>query len=83
MVSSVDQVLSLELRDVVLCAVLSHVSLCDPMDCREPTSLLCPWDSPGKNPGVGCHALLLGIFLTERLDLWLLYFLRCRRILYH
>ena len=23
-----------------------------------------PWDSPGKNTGVGCHALLQGIFLT-------------------
>ena len=23
-----------------------------------PTSLLCPWDSPGKNTGVGCQALL-------------------------
>ena len=22
----------------------------------------CPWDSPGKNTGVGCHALLQGIF---------------------
>ena len=21
----------------------------------QPTSLLCPWDSPGKNTGVGCH----------------------------
>ena len=27
-----------------------------------PTSLLCPWDSPGKNTRVGCHALLQGIF---------------------
>ena len=27
-----------------------------------PTKLLCPWDSPGKNTGVGCHALLQGIF---------------------
>ena len=27
-----------------------------------PTRLLCPWDSPGKNSGVGCHALLQGIF---------------------
>ena len=27
--------------------------------------LLCPWDSPGKNIGVGCHALLQGIFLTQ------------------
>ena len=25
---------------------------------------LCPWDSPGKNNGVGFHALLQGIFLT-------------------
>ena len=24
----------------------------------QPTSLLCPWDSPGKNAGVGCHFLL-------------------------
>ena len=23
-----------------------------------------PWDSPGNNAGVGCHALLQGIFLT-------------------
>ena len=22
---------------------------------RQPTSLPCPWDSPGKNTGVGCH----------------------------
>ena len=28
----------------------------------QPTRLLCPWDFPGKNPGVGCHALLQGIF---------------------
>ena len=25
---------------------------------RQPTRLLCPWDSPGKNTGVGCHLLL-------------------------
>ena len=25
---------------------------------RRPTRLLCPWDSPGKNTGVGCHFLL-------------------------
>ena len=31
----------------------------------EPASLLCPWDSPGKNTEVGCHALLHGIFLTQ------------------
>ena len=25
---------------------------------RQRTRLLCPWDSPGKNTGVGCHFLL-------------------------
>ena len=25
---------------------------------RQPTRLPCPWDSPGKNTGVGCHLLL-------------------------
>ena len=29
-------------------------TLCDPRDGRLP----CPWDSPGKNTGVGCHFLL-------------------------
>ena len=30
-----------------------------------PTRLLCPWDSPSKNTGVDCHALLQGIFPTQ------------------
>ena len=30
-----------------------------------PTRLLCPWDFPGKNPGAGCHVLLLGICPTQ------------------
>ena len=30
-----------------------------------PTRLLRPWDSPGKNTGVGCHFLLQGIFPTQ------------------
>ena len=25
---------------------------------RQPTRLSCPWDSPDKNTGVGCHVLL-------------------------
>ena len=41
--------------------------------------LLCPWDSPGKNTGVGCHALLQGVFPTQGLNLHLLH---CRQILY-
>ena len=31
-------------------------TLCDPIDGSPPSSL--PWDSPGKNTGVGCHFLL-------------------------
>ena len=42
--------------------------------------LLCPWDSPGKNTRVGCHALRQGIFPTQRLNPGLLH---CRWILYH
>ena len=39
------------------------------MPTAQPTRLLCPWDSPGKNTGAGCHALLLqGIFPTQRLN---------------
>ena len=31
-------------------------TLCDPTDGSPPGS--CPWNSPGKNTGVGCHFLL-------------------------
>ena len=41
--------------------------------------LLCPWDSPGKNTGVGCHCLLQEIFLTQGLNPRLLH---RRQILY-
>ena len=46
----------------------------------QPARLLCPWDSPGKNTGVGCHSLLQGIFPTQRSNLSLLNY---RQILYH
>ena len=36
-------------------------TLCDPMDCGPPGSSV-HRDSPGKNTGVGCHALFQGIF---------------------
>ena len=39
-----------------------------------------PWDSPSKNPGVGCHFLLQGIFPTQGLNPGLLH---CRQTLYH
>ena len=37
-------------------------TLCDPMDNSPPG---CPWDSPGRNTGVGCLFLLQGIFPTQ------------------
>ena len=40
------------------------LTLCSPMDCRPPGSL-CPWDSPGKNTVVSCHAPLQVIFPTQ------------------
>ena len=40
-------------------------TLCNPMDCSPPGSSV-HGDSPGKNTGVVCHALLYGIFPTQR-----------------
>ena len=51
------------------------LTLCDPMD-RE---VHCPWDSLGKNTGVGCHSLLQVIFPTQGSNQCLLHF---RQILY-
>ena len=46
----------------------------------KPARLLCPWDFPGEDTGVGCHSLLQGVFPTQELNLGLLHF---RQILYH
>ena len=44
---------------------LSRILLFQP-NCSPPgSSVLCPWDSPNRNTGVGCHFLLQGIFLTQ------------------
>ena len=59
----------------VLCLVAqSCLTLCDPMDCSPPGSSV-HGDSPGKNTGVGCHALFQGIFLTQGSNLRLLHLL--------
>ena len=50
-----------------------------PKECSPPGSSV-HGDSPGKNPGVGCHALLKGIFPTQGLNLGLAHY---RWILYH
>ena len=71
--------------------ILSHKSICVGFSVAQscltllcpyglqPPRLLCPWDSPGRNTGVGGHSLLQGIFLTHGLNPSLL---RCRYILY-
>ena len=56
----------------------SCLTLCDPVDCSPPGSSV-HGDFPGKNIGVGCHALLQGIFPTQGSNPGLLH---CRRILY-
>ena len=42
----------------ICCCVASVVSDSVRPHGLRPTRLLCPWDSPGKNTGVGCHFLL-------------------------
>ena len=53
------------IQDLVVCLITQSCPiLCDPMDCNPPGfSVL--GDSPGKNTGMGCHALLQGIFPTQ------------------
>ena len=64
----------------VLCLVAqSCPTLCDPMACRSPGCSV-HGDSPGKNIGVGCHALLQVMFPTQGSNPGLL---PCRWILYH
>ena len=52
----------------------SCLTPCDPVGCSPP-GLLCPWNSPGKDTGGGCHALLQGIFSTQGSNPRLLSFL--------
>ena len=64
----------------VLCLVTQFcLTLSDPMDCSLPGSSV-HRDSPGKDSGVGCPALLQRIFLTQGSNPGLP---RCRQILYH
>ena len=65
----------------MLCLVTqSCLTLCDSMDCSPPGSSV-HGDSPGKNTGVGCQALLHGIFFpTQGSSPGLPH---CKWILYH
>ena len=64
---------------VVLCLVAqSCLTLCNPVDSTPPGSSV-HGNSPGKNTGVGSHALFQGTFPTQGLNPGLPH---CRRILY-
>ena len=68
----------------ILCATLclvaqSRLTLCHPIDCNL-LGISVLGDSPGKNTGVCCHALLQGIFPNQGLNPGLPH---CRWILYH
>ena len=65
---------------VCVCEV-SHSVVSDSLGSHglQPTRLLCPWNSPGKNTGEGSHALLQGILPTQGSNLDLLH---CRQVLY-
>ena len=66
-----------QLRAMLLCSgAQSCLTLCDSVACQAPL----PWDSPGKNTGVGCHLLLQVIFLTQGSNPGLLH---CRQTVYH
>ena len=68
------------MQSAVLCLVTqSCLMLFNPLDCSLPDFSV-HVDSPGKNTRVGCHALLLGIFPTQRSNPDPP---QCRQILYH
>ena len=51
--------------ECVLCLVTLVMSDSLPPYGPESARLLCPWDSPGKNTGMGFHVFLQGIFPTQ------------------
>ena len=55
---------------MVVVQLLSHVRLLQPHG-LQPARLLCQWDSPGKNTGVGCHFLLRRKSLPD-INQWIL-----------
>ena len=59
----------------------SYPTLCHPMDCSQ-LGFCVHGDSPGKNTGVGCYALLQVIFPSPGLNPRLLCLLHFRQILY-
>ena len=60
---------------------LSRVRLLRPHE-PQPAKLLCSLNSPVKNTGVGCRALLQGIFPSQGSNRSVLWLLQCRQVLY-
>ena len=55
---------------------VSHSAVSDSLQPHglQSARLLCPWNSPGKNTGVGSHSLLQGIFPIHGSNPGLLYY---------
>ena len=71
------------LRRLPVCSVASVMSDSLQPHRLQPTRILCPWDSPGKRTGVGCHSLLQVISLMQESNWSHLHFLHYRQILHH
>ena len=63
--------------------LILDISFLNPVDCTQPTRLLCPWNSPCKNTGVGCHFLFQGIFPIQGSNPHLQCLLPQQAVLYH
>ena len=71
-----------EVKKVCVYVCVSHSIMLDSLWLHglQLTRLLCPWNTPGRNTGVGCHSLFQGIFPTQGSNLG---FLHWGWILYH
>ena len=58
---------------LIMAIIISVVIILSDMIGCSPTRLPSPWDSSGKNSGVGCHSLIQGIFPTQGMNLDLLH----------
>ena len=71
---AVKDVAAIKVLHCVVCVLVSKLCPTLVIPWTVPTRLLCPWDSPGKNTGVGCHFLLQGIFPTQESNPSLLHY---------
>ena len=66
-------------KESCVCGSLQNVKVAQSCPTLQPHGLHSPWNSPGKNTGVGSLSLLQGIFPTQGLNPGLPH---CRQILY-